>query len=88
MKVTIDIPDELYRQVKVRSALVGRAIRDVTIELYQRWLGEGQPARATKSQQEWLQSWLAQADEYMTSAPPGPTARQILEEDRNRLEPR
>ena len=40
MKATVDIPDQLYRQVKARSAIEGRAIRDVTIELYQRWLAE------------------------------------------------
>lgn len=38
MKTTIEIPDELYRRVKAKSALQGRAIREVTVELYQRWL--------------------------------------------------
>lgn len=34
MKATIDIPDELYRQVKAKSALEGRAIREVATELF------------------------------------------------------
>jgi hypothetical protein len=38
MKATIDVPDELYRRVKAKTALQGRAIREVTVELYQRWL--------------------------------------------------
>ncbi len=38
MKATIDVPDDLYRRVKAKAALQGRAIRDVTIELYQQWL--------------------------------------------------
>lgn len=38
MKATFDVPDELYRQVKAKTTLQGRAIRDVTIELYRRWL--------------------------------------------------
>ncbi|MFN8519418.1 MAG: hypothetical protein U0667_08530 [Chloroflexota bacterium] len=38
MKATIDVPDALYRRVKARAALDGRAVRDVTIELYERWL--------------------------------------------------
>lgn len=38
MKVTIDIPDDLYRQVKAKVALEGRRIREVTIELFQNWL--------------------------------------------------
>ena len=45
MKATIDIPDAMYRQVKAHAALQGRAIRDVTIELYRRWL-EDQGAAA------------------------------------------
>ena len=38
MKATLDIPDDLYRQVKARSALEGRPIRSVAIELFQKWL--------------------------------------------------
>lgn len=38
MKATLDIPDELYRRVKARSALEGRPFRSVAIELLQSWL--------------------------------------------------
>ena len=38
MKATIEIPDELYRLVKAKSALEGRAVREVTVELYQRYV--------------------------------------------------
>ncbi len=41
MKTTIDIPDELYRRVKARSAIEGRPVRSVTVELFQRWLDDG-----------------------------------------------
>ena len=34
MKATIEVPDELYRQVKAKSALEGRAVREVAIELF------------------------------------------------------
>jgi hypothetical protein len=40
MKATIEIPDELYRRVKAEAAWEGRPIREVTIELYRRWLEE------------------------------------------------
>lgn len=43
MKATIDVPDELYRRVKAKTAMQGRAIREVTIELYQRWLAQDEP---------------------------------------------
>ena len=38
MKATLEIPDDLYRRVKARSALEGRTLRAVAIELFQNWL--------------------------------------------------
>ena len=40
MKTTIDIPDEIYRQVKARSAREGRSVRDVTLGLFRGWIGD------------------------------------------------
>jgi hypothetical protein len=40
MKVTIDIPDDLYRKVKANSALQGRPIRAVALELFGAWVDE------------------------------------------------
>lgn len=88
MKATIEIPDELYRQVKAKSALQGRAIREVTIELYQAWIKQDEPANEPLSPEQWLDDWLQLGEKFLRDAPPGPTAREILEEDRNRLEPK
>jgi hypothetical protein len=44
MKVTVDIPDDLYREVKAKSALEGRPVREVTVELFEGYVG-----RATKT---------------------------------------
>ncbi len=88
MKTTIDIPDELYRRVKAAAALKGRRIRDVTIELYERWLrqeGSAQPAQEG-SRQEWLDAWIRMGEELCREAPPGPTATEVLAADRARLE--
>lgn len=87
MKATIEIPDDLYRRVKAKSALQGRPIREVTIDLYQAWLAEEQPAAAPTPEQ-WLEEWLRTADEYLQDAPAGPSARELLNEERNRLEAR
>jgi hypothetical protein len=43
VKATIEVPDELYRRVKAKSALEGRAIRDVTADLFRRYVGEKEP---------------------------------------------
>jgi hypothetical protein len=91
MKATIEIPDDLYRRVKAKSALQGRPIRAVTIELFQRWLDEAaEPAqqRTERTPEQWLADFLRLGEEAFKNAPPGPSAREILEEDRNRLERR
>ena len=43
MKATMEIPDDLYRQVKAKSALEGRPVREVAIELFRRYVGLGEP---------------------------------------------
>jgi len=50
MKATLEIPDELYRNVKARSALEGRPVRAVAAELFERWL-TGEIETATKPSQ-------------------------------------
>lgn len=86
MKATINIPDDLYRRVKAKSALEGRRVREVTIELYSRWL-EGEPSSTGETADQWLADWLRLADESLKDAPAGPTARALLEEARGRIGP-
>ena len=85
MKATIDIPDDLYRRLKAKSALEGRPVRAVVVELVQQWV-EGDQLGASQSPEEWLEAWLRLGDEASRNAPPGPTATEILNADRNRLE--
>lgn len=47
MKATFDIPDELYRRVKARSAMEGRPVRAVAVELFQGWLSKQQGVSAS-----------------------------------------
>ena len=42
MKATVDIPDELYRQVKAKSALEGRPVREVAVELFQTYVARAE----------------------------------------------
>ena len=44
MKATLDIPDDLYRRVKARSAMEGRPLRSVAVQLFQKWLDASPPA--------------------------------------------
>lgn len=67
MKATIDIPDELYRRVKARSAMEGRPIRSVAVDLFQKWLEE-KPVVESKpdpSLDVEKMPWLAIARKYV-----------------------
>jgi len=87
VKVTIDVPDELYRRVKARTALQGRAVRDVTIELFRKWVQESEECAQpqTGKSESWVDKLLNHA---VPAIAPGPTAREILEQGRRRGEPR
>jgi len=81
MKATIDVSDELYRRVKAKTALQGRAVREVTIELFRNWLEESE-TRATErtgKPKSWVDGLLKHA---VPAAVPGTTAREILEQGR------
>ncbi|MCP3960295.1 MAG: hypothetical protein GY719_20825 [bacterium] len=52
MKATMEIPDDLYRQVKAKSALEGRPVREVAVELFRRYVGLGEPGRGGRDSEE------------------------------------
>lgn len=78
----------MYRRVKAKSALLGKRVRDVTIELYRSWLAEEIPASSRQSPEQWLEEWLRLGEEALRETPPGPTATEILARDRGRLDTR
>lgn len=43
MNATIDIPEDLYRKVEAKSALEGRPVSEVAIELFRQWVGDTSP---------------------------------------------
>lgn len=60
MKATMEIPDELYRRVKAKSALEGRAVREVAEDLFRSYVEERpQPGERGSRQAE---SQLAEGD--------------------------
>ena len=48
MKAILDIPDALYRQVKAKSALEGRRIRLVAIDLFSTWINDAPKTQSKK----------------------------------------
>jgi hypothetical protein len=71
MKATIDIPDDLYRQVKAKSALQGQAVREVAVQLFQSWICEAKEPSAAPHEGK-IPSWFGAARRY---------ARRISEHD-------
>jgi len=71
MKATIDIPDELYRQVKAKSALRGRAVREIAVSLFQGWIAEADapPASPPAGAEHPLPAWFGVARKYARNAP-------------------
>ena len=47
MKTTLDIPDTMYRRIKMRTAQEGITVRSITLVLYSQWLGD-EPAPALR----------------------------------------
>ena len=88
MKATIEIPDALYRQVKARSALDGRSVRDVTIEAYRHWLAEApawygtSDADAVTVAESWLSAWERLMDEVDAAGEDERTTADVITADR------
>jgi hypothetical protein len=68
MKTSLDLPDDLYRRVKSKSALEGRAVREVATALFSAWVEgrvsteafAGPPIAAgvvADPRQQWLARW-------------------------------
>lgn len=61
MKATLDIPDDLYRRVKARSAMEGRPVRSVAVQLFQNWLDGSAAPEAQSPPSELTEAELAAA---------------------------
>jgi hypothetical protein len=47
MKTTLDIPDDVYRRLKAKSAMQGQSVRQVAIALFRGWIGDDEASAAT-----------------------------------------
>jgi hypothetical protein len=100
MKTTMEIPDDLYRKLKARSAAQGKTVREVVVNLVQEWLkdskkggtGTMEPQTQVELQTQdedktaELRRWLDEASAIDAAAPPGPSALEYLMSDRRRLD--
>ena len=71
MKATIEIPDDLYRRVKAKSAMEGKPVRNVVMHLFQGWLGEADavpPDKPVFVQSRPVPAWFGAARKYAQRA--------------------
>jgi len=65
MKTSIDLPDDLYRQVKSKSALEGLTVREVATALFAGWVDgriadvPAKPADGGETSADWKSRWQA-----------------------------
>jgi len=88
VKTTLEIDDDLYREAKAVASLTGRKMKDLVSEglrwaVYPESRGLKPPSKAVASRK--LAECFAEADKAVRKAPRGPTAREHLAKDRNRL---
>ncbi|MGH8551467.1 MAG: hypothetical protein ACRERU_23240 [Methylococcales bacterium] len=96
MKATIDIPDDLYRQVKAKAALKGSKVKDVAISLFEKWVREageetplvvnaplsGDDETRRQLAEAWLREWQAVGREVAEKSVDPRSAVEILLADR------
>lgn len=88
MTTTVEIPDHLYQKVEAKTKALGRKITDVTAELYERWVAEDTDLADASGAEAWLDAWVTMGSEACKDLPAGPTARELIQQDRQRLEAR
>lgn len=52
MKTTLDLPDEIVREMKLRALMQGRTLRDLVIEFLRQGLGMAAPRPAAQKPQD------------------------------------
>ena len=64
----MDIPDELYRQVKAKSALEGRCVREVAVTLFDSWVREKSQAVTAQPETPAEPAWFGALHNYASHA--------------------
>ena len=92
MKTSLDLPDDLYRRVKSKSALEGRAVREVATALFTAWVDgkvpavEGTTLENSSSEPDpaalWLERWRELTAEVGRSIDGTPGLTEQLDHDR------
>lgn len=90
MKTTIALPDHLLAAVQVLADREQRTLDELVTDLVRAGIESRSESvsstAASLTAEQWLDEWLRLGEESLRVAPDGPTATEILDEDRDRLE--
>ncbi|MDB6072825.1 MAG: hypothetical protein JWO89_465 [Verrucomicrobiaceae bacterium] len=87
MTATLDIPDDLYRKIEAKAAQTGARLHEVAVNLLEGWVNTSasevdQPGASV----QWLNEWMRLGTETCKGLADSPTARDILNEGRQRVQ--
>lgn len=90
MKTTIELPDELLTEVKIEAARRHKKLKELVPELVRAGLRANRTATpgGSRESERWLEAWVMLGKEATREIASGPTATEILDADRSRLERR
>lgn len=93
MKTTLEFPDDLFVQLKIEAAVRRTTLKELVPELIRASLaprsrvqGATVPPPDLVSGERWLEEWLSLGTEWSAAAADEPSASEILQDGRNRLE--
>jgi len=87
VKTTLELPDELVVEIKVEAALRKKKLKELVPELLRAGLDARREASSPpEAARRWLAEWVAEGREATAALPPSPTATEIVDADRDRLE--
>ncbi len=80
MKTTLDLPDELVREMKLRALMQGRTLRDLATEFLRQGLGLPAPRQAKLAAQDAPFDLAADGIPIFHGQPDAPAAHMSLEQ--------
>jgi plasmid stability protein len=86
MKTTLDLPDDLMREVKVRAAREDRKLKDLIPDLLKKGLEQNtkQIIGEKMTPKEWMDRWFDLGRRIEEASPDGPSVVEYIWESRER----
>ena len=87
MKTTLDLPDELMREVKIRAVMEDKKLKELIPVLLKKGLEETKTATPTRKKltgKEWVKQWSELGRKIEAASPDGPSVVEDILEGREK----